>query len=373
VRRVLLLASALQGHGGVPVVNHLLLDALPRLGWEVTVLSLDDFGSIGRFPAGSRLRSRVAFAGAAIRAARKFAPHLVIATHVGVSPVARLAARRGVRSVGSKRGPRVACWLHGVDAWEHMSRQRRWGLAGTDLALTSSQHTLDRFRAAHPGFARLAASPCLLPARHLSGDVRLAEPATSRIVLSVGRLWGRGLAKGQRELIDAWPAVRASHRDWRLVIIGDGDGAAGLRAHAAARGVEGSVEFRGAVDDTALGRAYEDAAVFALPSRGEGFGLVLAEAMAHGLCCIASSADAGAEVVDDGRTGLLVDPDKPEELALALDRLLGDPDLRVRLGAEAQRDASRRFSVAGFESRLAGALALLDAAPVTGRAWSARR
>ena len=89
-----------------------------------------------------------------------------------------------------------------------------------------------------------------------------------------------------------------------------------------------------------LGRRYERAAVVACPSRREGFGVVAAEAMAHGRPVVASAVGGLLDLVVDGKTGLLVPPGDISALRLALERLLGDPALRRRLG-EAGRERAR--------------------------------
>jgi glycosyltransferase involved in cell wall biosynthesis len=78
---------------------------------------------------------------------------------------------------------------------------------------------------------------------------------------------------------------------------------------------------------------YRRAAIFVLPSRSEGFGVVVAEAMAFGKPVVASRVGGLAELVDDGVTGILVPPRRPDLLRGALDQLLADADLRRRMGA----------------------------------------
>ena len=88
--------------------------------------------------------------------------------------------------------------------------------------------------------------------------------------------------------------------------------------------------------------AYADADLFCLPSLQEGFGIVFLEAMAAGLPVVAGDAAAVPEVVDDGTTGLLVDPRDPAAVAGALLRLLDDADLRRSMG-RAGRERVRAY------------------------------
>jgi phosphatidyl-myo-inositol dimannoside synthase len=301
---------------------------------------------------------------------RRSKPDVILATHVGMVPAARLAMavqRSTTRSVSGTE-PRLLCWLHGVEAWGTFSKAQTWGLGAVSMLLSSSDFTLQRFYQHHPQFVEVPGRPCLLPARPLGDNpeiklaARFAETENaagglrSKQVLSVGRLWGRGLEKGQTELLSLWPQLHARHPTWNLVIAGDGNGRSDLMDRARSLGVEESVLFPGAVDDRELANLYANSDIFALPSRGEGFGLVLAEAMERGVPCIASSLDAGCEVVDDGVSGLHVDPNDPEQLFAALDRLMSDDVFRRTLGRNAASVAKQRHSMAAFRDRIASAL-----------------
>ena len=92
-----------------------------------------------------------------------------------------------------------------------------------------------------------------------------------------------------------------------------------------------------------LERRYERAAIVVCPSRSEGFGIVCAEAMAHGKPVVAGAVGGLVNLVEHERTGLLVPPRDPPALRAALERLLADPSLRRRLGA-----AGREKIVAGY-------------------------
>ena len=151
---------------------------------------------------------------------------------------------------------------------------------------------------------------------------RVVEEADPGMVLFAGRL---AEEKGIEELAAATEGMR-------LVVAGDGP----LR-HLVPQAL-------GMVPHAELERLYDEAAVFVLPSRSEGFGIVCAEAMAHGRPVVACSVGGLAEVVADGETGLLVPPRRPDLLKQALERLLSDPDLRRRLGAAARERARALYS-----------------------------
>jgi glycosyltransferase involved in cell wall biosynthesis len=141
-------------------------------------------------------------------------------------------------------------------------------------------------------------------------------------VLFAGRL---SPEKGVMELLRAADGLP-------LVVAGDGP----LRGR-----VPGALGF---VPHHELERLYAAAAVVATPSYREGFGVVCAEAMAHGRPVVATSVGGLLDLVVDGETGVLVPPGDVAALRAALDRLLGDPELRARMGAAARRRISERFS-----------------------------
>jgi len=100
----------------------------------------------------------------------------------------------------------------------------------------------------------------------------------------------------------------------------------------------------GFVPHDELQRLYARAAVVACPSRREGFGVACLEAMAHARPVVATSVGGLRDLVVDGETGLVVPPGDPPALRAALERLLGDRELRRRLGDAGRERARRHFS-----------------------------
>jgi phosphatidylinositol alpha-1,6-mannosyltransferase len=163
---------------------------------------------------------------------------------------------------------------------------------------------------------------------------------------------------GHDALIAAWPSVRAQVADAELWIAGEGNDLPRLEQLARTLGVAQAVHFLGRVSDEQLGELYRSAALFVMPSRQEGFGLVYAEAMWHGLPCIGSTADAAGDVIVDGETGLLVPYGDVAAIASAIATLLTDRDRAERMGQAGQRRAREQFSYARFRRDLLTALEL---------------
>jgi phosphatidylinositol alpha-1,6-mannosyltransferase len=349
-----MLVSVLRGDGfgGIPIVNQLILETLRRAGHTPLVVSLHDRPADPRGPHEAGVRSaggsRLAFLAHAARASREGAVGTVLVTHIALAPVGLVAKWLS--------GGRLVVFLHGVEAWGPLKRLVALSIRHCDRFVANSRFTYERFLEENPAVGHIEAETCYLPARDLApaGARAAADSLDSGRprVLIVGRLWGRGLRKGQRQLIAAWPSVLVEFPDAELCVVGGGSGIDDLRRQAASLGVAGRVRFTGDVPDAELSAWYARSDVFAMPSRGEGFGLVFAEAMSYELPCIASRFDAGSEVVVDGETGLVVDPDDPEELLSALRALLGDERLRRRLGRAGKLRAADLFSVGSFDERI---------------------
>lgn len=158
--------------------------------------------------------------------------------------------------------------------------------------------------------------------------------------------------------------VRLTDREWTLEIAGSGPEELTLRRLAGAT-LPGRVTFHGQVDDMPAWLASLDLLV--LPSVVEGFGYVLAEAMAIGRPVVAMRSSSAPEVVRDGQTGRLADPADPRGLSDAIAWLLDDPARRRRLGQAAAEDARERFALPlmldRLEDALAGSTPALEAHP----------
>jgi len=150
--------------------------------------------------------------------------------------------------------------------------------------------------------------------------------------------------KNQELLIRALPTVLARYPGCRLVLAGDGPSRPALQQLAARLGVAASVEFAGLVDDIAA--VYRALDVFVFPSLAEPLGSSLLSAMSFGLPCVALARGAVPEVIENGRTGLLVEEPDPAAFTDAVLRLLDDTSLAARLGRAARQTVEERFIVA---------------------------
>jgi glycosyltransferase involved in cell wall biosynthesis len=149
--------------------------------------------------------------------------------------------------------------------------------------------------------------------------------------------------KGHPTLLDAWPAVLAAVPNAHLLIVGEGTEREALEAQAAALGLGASVTFTGRRDDVPAVTAALDVAV--LPSYREAQGLSILEAMALSTPVVASAVGGIPEMIEHGRTGLLVPPHDPEALATSIVRLLTDHPYADTLGRAGHDLVHERFCV----------------------------
>ncbi len=171
--------------------------------------------------------------------------------------------------------------------------------------------------------------------------------AGRRVLLTVARLVSR---KGHDIVLTAMPEILRSAPDAAYLIVGDGPMRERLEEQTRELGLEGSVVFAGRVADEMIPACYRLCDVLVMPSRpmrgelAEGFGLAYLEAAVCGKPSIGTNYGGIPDAIADGETGLLVDTDDVEGLAGAAARLLGDEELRTRMGQAARERALAEFT-----------------------------
>ena len=182
--------------------------------------------------------------------------------------------------------------------------------------------------------------------RQVAAELR-ARHAPKPLLLYVGKLRHY---KGLNVLIEAMQQI-----DAHLLVIGSGMLEEEWRGQASALGLDGRISFLGELSDADKLIALYASDLFVLPStnRAEAFGIVLIEAMACGLPLISTELGTGTSFVNQHeQTGLVVPPGDPDALAAAINRLLGDDELRKRMGAAALARVHAEFSQATMTARM---------------------
>jgi glycosyltransferase involved in cell wall biosynthesis len=205
------------------------------------------------------------------------------------------------------------------------------------------------------------------------GVVHVAEPGVRAARLATGTADGTGFLcvaavaphKGHDVLLDALAQVRDPR--WRCVVAGsleeDPDFVAALRTRAAAHGLTRHLRLTGPLTETELDAEFGSADLLVHPSRGETYGMAVAEALARGVPVVASAVggvpEAVASAPDGARPALLVPPGDPDALAHALRRWLAEPGLRRHLRRAAR---ARRRTLPDWSHTTAGVVRALRAA-----------
>ncbi len=321
--------SPTEGSGTFVAVDGL-IRGLTRLGHEVT------FRSLGMRTGFHTLDRWIYNVGAAARPS-------VADVVVGVDLDGFLWARR------ERRVPFVVA-LKGIIA-DELRNERGWTRALLGMQARwerANVHRADRVVVPSRYSARVATEAYGIPSARIAvvpepidlGEWRrllaVAErgQSTRPTVLSVARMYPR---KRLDDLLRAAGALRKRIPDVHVRIVGEGPMSDQLRRLHGDLALGDTVVFLGEVSRAQLSVEYMRADCFCLPTIQEGFGLVFAEAMVAGLPVVACRAAAVPEIVADGQTGLLVNPERPDELATALEKLLTNSGLRKEFGEESRR------------------------------------
>jgi glycosyltransferase involved in cell wall biosynthesis len=308
------------------------------------------------FVVSGHAHSKSQFVLAALRAAGR-KPSLVIALHPHLAPIVWAMRFRS-------RKFRSIVFAHGIEVWQPLGWPRGAALRQADLVIGPSSDTVQhlisqqgiRGEKVHrlpwgldPEFeARLAPE--------VSAPLPAGFPRNGKIILTVGRWDPTERYKGADTLIAALPRVLQTAPDAFLVLIGGGEDRPRLEQLARDQGVFERTVFLQSLTPDELFACYAACNVFALPSRGEGFGLVFLEAMAHGKPVIGGAHGGIPDVIEDAVTGFLVPHGDVERLSGALEALLLDLQRASQMGARGLERVRTEFTFEKFQSRLGGIL-----------------
>jgi glycosyltransferase involved in cell wall biosynthesis len=357
--KILVLAPPMGATGGIQNYTATLVRALHEIIGEENVRMVavpeeaaarsDGTAALGRV-------TKTRFLTSAIGSAIFWRPQLVLCAHVGISPVARLVQRL--------TGAPYWVMLYGIEVWGELAPAKVSALRAAQRLVAISKFTLESASARHglEGCKSVFLAPTFsIDEPELGKNRSVAETGVQPVVLTVGRLAASERYKGHDVMLDAWPAVLREIPEAQYIIVGDGDDRSRLQARAKEMGLSSSVIFKGGVSGAELQSCYDDCRVFALPARteldpqaprGEGFGIVFLEAMAHGKPVVGPNVGAPTEFIHDGEHGLLIDPASAAKLAQALIELLTQPERARRMGEAGRAWVQKEYSYEMFRERL---------------------
>jgi phosphatidylinositol alpha-1,6-mannosyltransferase len=352
-RMLALVTDAFGGYGGIAQYNRDFLASAASSGLFTHIQSMPRIAPLptGGLPpsvAQARpLRNRFAYSLRAIIFALRVRPTIIFNAHIYHSPLAYALARI--------TGATLVSQVHGTEVWDGIPRHCRRALERSDLILAVSRDTRSRVLSAVTiAPEKVAVLGNTVGDEFTPGDRIAARRrfglGDERAILTVARLDDRDGYKGHDRIIRILPEIRRRGNDVIYLIAGLGPDIDRLRRLAADLEVEAQVRFLGMVPLEDLPDLYRAADLFALPSTGEGFGIVFLEAMASGTPAIGLAVGGASDALGDGDLGVCPRPEEFDDALLAMlaARPRRDPSLPVRIR---ERFGRERFSSA-LASRL---------------------
>jgi len=346
--RLTLVVSSLR-RGGAERAMSLLANAWADRGDQVTLLTFDHGGqpeyplhsAVQRQSLGLLADSRLWVQGLwrnlqrirlLRRALRQSRPDIIVSLMDRTNVLTLLASRRlGIPAIV---GEQIDPSLYDIGRTWSFLRRRTYPWA--DALVCPATRSLTRFQAVIRVHGCVIPNPFPLPGRvAVQGQDR-----NGRVMIAMGRLVYQ---KGFDLLLRAFSTIAAKHPEWSLTVLGEGPLRADLQAQTEALHLTGRVRWAGLVEDPFPALFAAD--LFVFPSRFEGFGLALAEAMSCGLPVVSFDCPEGpSDIIRQGVDGVLVPREDVDALSAALDRLMADPEERRRLGSRAP-EVVERFSL----------------------------
>ena len=357
----------LLGVGGVQEAGRLTAIAADEIarrnGWSISFAALNDPEGEQQLSLAGRTialqgfaRAKGKFILAAIagaRAALGCHVHIILAGHPNLAPIAVWMQKTSPRA-------RAIVIAHGIEVWQPLPLFRRATLRHAHIVAAPSTDTIEKvvkFQRIAPDRMRLLPWPLNPDFLRLTERTDLAAPAgfpqgAGKIILTIGRAAKSEQYKGTDSLIHAVAQLPAAMQDVHLVVVGGGDDLPRLKSLAQSEGIADRVHFLEKLAREQLAACYAHSDIFAMPSAGEGFGLVFLEAMAFGKPLVAAEAGGAVDIVEDGVNGMLVPPHDGPALIAALYRLLKDDSLRATLGAQSAAIVRQKYQFAFFQAKL---------------------
>lgn len=336
--KVLIVMASLNKAGGTERVGSMLANSLSNAGYEITLASIASIDS-PFFPINKEIKliSLLSFPNSklcrilnTIYKIRKFLKEESIDTVIAVDALCiqfTLPAILGLpvnhicwenfnfnSSLGSKK--------------RHRTRQLAARYCDSVVTLTEKDKGYWLRGTRHKSQITVIANSCPFPVQEY------IKEENTKIVLAVGRL---AHIKGFDMLLEAWIQVNKAMPEWTLKIVGEGEDRAKLTSFIKENKLNDSVELVGNTDD--VGQYYEQAEIFCLTSRFEGFGMVLIEALSFGLPIISFDCETGPAEVLEGTDSILVPPNDISQLSSSLIELMSNDEHRETISLRSKEKA----------------------------------
>jgi glycosyltransferase involved in cell wall biosynthesis len=221
-------------------------------------------------------------------------------------------------------------FVHGLEVWNVTNQSHRQALIGADKLVAASMYTQKRLAKAD----WLMGKEVFVLNNTFDADRFIIQPKPSYlleryhltpeqpVVFTATRIDRNSKYKGYTALIEILKILKEQIPDIHYILAGKGNDVPRVQKRVAQLGLEANVTLAGFIPDAELGDHYSLCDVFAMPSKGEGFGIVYLEALAAGKPVLAGNQDGSVDPLLNGKLGCLVDPDNLEEMSHRLSEIL---------------------------------------------------
>ena len=352
MRVLALVTEAYGGRGGIARAARDFLDAMAnddRVA-AIDVLPRSVTDDVGRLPSKVRQLSAVGSRfGYSLNSLLTLTQSwdVIFCNHIYMAPLGALLARLS--------GAKLVIQVHGIEVWGKIRGLRRAALEAADWIVSVSRDTRARvLRQCDTAPETVLVIPNTVSAAFEPGDPEAARAkfglAAHPILLAVGRLSAHEQYKGHDRVIRALKALLPNHPNLLFLVAGDGDDRSRLETLVAQASLNDHVRFLGQVPQKDLNDLYNAADLFALPSTGEGFGIVFLEAMAAGTPAIGLAIAGAKDALADGDLGFCVTEDQfADALGKVLSQLISPSAIT---GQALANEVHQRFGKPVFETSI---------------------
>jgi phosphatidyl-myo-inositol dimannoside synthase len=339
--KVLFISADIRATGGIQQYNREFITALREHGIKVTELEVKKRTPIEKI----RTLTKVLWHGVVIN------HDLIICAHINYSPFGYFIKKL------SKR-PYIIC-THGVDAWNVKNPAQIKALREASLVTTVAHYTRDRLIAQVPELNEkiymllsFVDGERFTPQEKSPELVKRYGLENKKVILTVARLSAEEGYKGYDRIIQALPQILKKVPNAHYVLVGKGDDAERVEKLVKEMSMENHVMITGYVPTEEIVAHYNLSDVFAMPSKSEGAPAVFLEALACGKPVIAGNQDGSGTPLQNGKTGLLIDPESITEIAEAIIKVFEGKVAHLSDPKFLRESTLETFSLKAFKKRV---------------------
>ncbi len=325
MKKVLYILPDLYGTGGISRYNLNFINVLADSGFNLKIISKNDKNanfyknikvlSFGKFK--YKFLKNIFFALTIFWQSLIFKPDITICAHINFSFICALAS--------VFLGKKYFLIVYGIDIWKENSKRKNYGLKKAKKIIAISKFTAskcieidNKFKEKIEIIPPFVDKDKFFPKEKSQELIKKYNLKNKKVILTVARLSKTEAYKGYDKVIKAMPKILKEVPEAIYILVGSGEDIKRIKKIVKENNLENKVILTGFVDDKELVDYYNLTDVFVMPSKGEGFGIVFLEALACGVPVIAGNKDGSVDAVLDGELGLLVDPDKTNDIAKAI-------------------------------------------------------